>query len=1730
MMSGNDSMNNDDNYSDDDDDDKEEAQEEEEDEESESSPSKLRRRRDRIMDWMSSSSSATAAAASRMVRSSRTEEERSANKDNDNDNDNGLISGKRVKANFGNLFAGMPSMSEILNADESSSTTTTTTTTTTTSTSSTMRSTDNGRNTLNNNPTPPFPTQNSDDSWFDQERREIEQTYRQMEQKMIETLERERKQDPKSVPSNAQAMIRDVLRQEMETELAATKDRLAQERLEAYSHDRRQAVENQNVVGVSNQVVDNLRRQDEEAQARADAAQARIDDYRRYELEAFLKKPDQEMSKVTAPSVGQDLDQWALERLQERLDGENGNCDNNEDDDDSNLLLNDILEERLEDLQERIEQNAGKSSIRPETMKEWQMYRAISSRLKAAASAGRNGEERTDTENTDLKNDEVTEEQIVALLESWKSYLSKEDVMRKRSGLTRGPKLPFEWQESGRDEAIKQAQIKAALVNGSPGGQIIKSRVEIRKDVNRKSLEALERLIQTSDPIRSARLKKDVDLLRTELEANDYLDVDESTLEELEPVLAGPVDISDVFTSERDPQYQTAMFMKRNGGGGEKPPPPSTPFFDEPVEDSTPGTPFFDNSGVSESTQPLPPSTPFFSERGDDETFTADLLDTPPFSSQDETDSEESSEGFGYRLGSIEEQKLRSMYQRAGARTDEEKAVIRAQWEDFQKFEQSKRDGSGLSGDNGSSLMSQANLKYDVSEITNADGDFDAEKILSTIGPRPTRKRKPTGNQKEQDSDQPSSLNANLDAKEVSDSLYRAVSAVGGGRTKDDPEAKAREKAAFDELLAKENEMRRLLDEMDDEFIAEARISEEGDFDDARYAGEVLRSLGERPKKRRKISEAEYSDEGLALSDSDDEDDEDNVDEDDVKSEAETLSPKMDSAPIDKLAQEDELMPSWFRKERASASSNSGERGGILGSDLDDVFDDDVYEHNQRQLAEYERRRSGGKKQMGIDISDVLGRSSDDYADYTYDDDYLRGRRTGWGTGNFDSRKANLLEYIELDAIEVNALMDLKDSVQSTGVSRYLPRINKPFKEFGAIFRLEGVLLDTTGFQFKAWTKVAEEKGFKPPTIEDVRRASVLRPDVAIREAFFWTDDIVLCGEIAAAHKNTLQEVFDEWMKEASITPPNVEREAPPTALSILTEEAAPIQPPPAANPLADLSEGERIRLYRDAWSRTAATHRLASPSREQVEVASVLSPEIAVRKAFQWTNDFIKIDQYVATYRSILRELSGGADESVSEKKLKQPESPPPRKILDETTMLELSFKAWTQLAEENDFELPLPEEVMAAVVINDPAIAIQDGFGWCDDSSRIPGLVKTYEQALDDLLREWRGESKREAAPIPVPEQQTRIEDPQPIASHKSGPTEEEKIEMQSHAWASAALNHGFQKPLTEKVQLAMKMTPEEAITRLYNWTSDPKTIAAICATYDSALHDISVKYIQKYNLPPNTALFPRHPVILTKPQAPVSEAEEVFQVAWDAWNTVAMNNGYERPDEDQVLFALSVGIDDAIISGFEWASEPDDVNRIIAEYREELKDWHAKRSNRTINQPAADEALVEMPMFKVVPGADHWLRSLLEVDMQCAIVSHMSREQVDVLLEVSGLSSLVGPRQRVTASNNYVREVDQLLGAALRVERRPDHCVVFDSSPQSSVAAHDLEMRSVAVVGAFPRYDLLTADSTAASFDELTAMNIRRLFAERVYDQPMADIQQADPVRNTRAKTKYRWEGDD
>jgi len=1680
-LSGNENTNTDEDNGQEDDDDNENSP---------SSPGRLRRKRDIIKKLLRSPSSP-------MVRPIRIE-------DGSIVDDASQLPSPRFKPNFSDLFYGMPSIKDILGDDVNSQSGSN-------GPIDTSFAKAGGRKQKNR--------QQNGESWFEEEKKQVEADYDDILKNMLAKLEELRLQDREGVPSNAEAMIKDVLRQEMKMEIATRKEARAKGNLVDYANRQKEEIELKNMTGVSSPVVDDLMQRDQAAREKAEVAQERVDDYRRYELETFQRTPDQD-DNVPLPDASADLDQWALERLQDMVDSRQAV--------DDEFIVTDILEDNMEDLRLRMEREASRSSGMPETMKEWQMYRAIASRL---------GMQR-DSEGflTQLDDESVSEEQIAAQLTSWKEYLAKEDEIRKRSGLARGPKLPFQWQESDYDKAKEDAQVKACLE--SQGEKTI---VEIRKEVNRKSVEALRELSETSAPVHRERLRKDLELLKQELEAKDYLDIDASLLEEQEEVPTGPVDIKDMFTSTDDREISMPFDKSPGVSRPSPPPPPRAPLFDGKDKESR--SSFLSSEDGDFETKPPPPSTPFF-QADDDTSATAEPPGTPFFSFDVVTECDDE-ENLQYRLGSAAEQKLRAMYQRAGARTDEEKATIRAQWEEFQQFEKSRRDESGLTDGDDSQLLSKADIKYDMSEVTKHGGDFDAEKILASIGPRPSSNKKSGAPVKQSDSSSKNTAKdiyeSKLDPMELSDSLYRAVSAVGGGRTKGDPASTTKAKAAFTEFIEKENELRQSLDKLD-EAIAEEVSNNEGTFDDLRYAENAIASLGPRPKpKRRKLSEAEHSDKGIALSDTED----DNTYRDDDTNETQTAS--REPTPIDKIRSEDDYLPAWLVKERARGESSGG-RDTFLGSDIDDVFDDDGYEHNMRQLAEYERCRAGGKKQMGIDISEALGRSSDDYAEYNVDDDYFRAKKSGWGAAGFETRKATLEEYTELDVMELNSLMDHKDSVVSTGVSQYLPRINKPFTEFGAIFRLEGVLIDTTGFQYRAWSFVAAEMDFKSPSIDDVRRAAVLRPAVAVRDVFYWTDDILLCQEVATAHKKALQEVFNNWMKEAGVSLPVPVRDTGVGRVSLPIGDDTNIPSRlPEMDPWQGVTEKEKIKRLADAWSRTAVEHRLNTPSREQVEMASVLSPDIAVNKVFRWSVDEGEIDKFVTTYRSIMKNLmgspekdasNGGREPAAPRVEVAAPSPTQQSKVLDSNSMMELQFKAWTKLAESNGFEFPESEEVLAAITINDLEIAIRDGFRWTEDSSLISVMISSYKESLEAFIKEWKGEATNPSGSSlrdPHEEMNESQEQRVAIRNDRSLPAEEEMLEMQQHAWKSAALNHGFQAPLADQMQLAMMMTPSEAVTRLFRWSSDELVVKAVCATYSSALKDISHKYIRKYRLQPDVVLFPLQSD-LPAPANPFNDASDdadIFQISMNAWTAVAKKKGFELPDEDQILFAMSVGPEEAVISGFEWVRESGDVQEIVDSFKAEFRDLLVKEGfpNGETQESAAGESVGSdsLPLYSVVCGAEKWLTSLFDVDMRCSVISYLTREQLDVLLGVTGLSHLFAPDRRVSADNNYARDVDQLLGAALRNERRPDHCVVFDSSPHASVAAHYVGMRSVGVIGAFPRYDLLSADSTASSFDELTAMNIRRLFGERVFDQPMVDMQQADPEGSTRTKTNYFWDDD-
>jgi beta-phosphoglucomutase-like phosphatase (HAD superfamily) len=1597
------------------------------DEEEEEDSAERKRKRDRLKNWVYGTSSG------KMVEPIRLDGGSASSKEEEID----PPSTPRVQPKFDSLFAGMPSISDILGGG-----------------SKETKQMDKEEKPKDDNT-----SSNDDDAWFHDERIQIMKNYQEILKDMMRNLSDEVQQAPDKVPENAGAVIKSVLMQEMEREISERRDERFTERVQEYEKARHDEVENLNVEDIEvNEEVQRLMDDGEKEYERQEANRLEIEGFLKYEQQANLRRE----ASIRKPRSDENLDQWALDRLRD-MAGSRRDSDGDE-------MILDILSDNVQDLESRMQKESGKrTSQQPETMKEWQMYRAIASRM-----GGMNMTDEIDA-------------QIQARLDSWKDYIQKEEGIRKSSGLARGPRLPFAWQEAELFERDRSAS----------GGAVVtkEKRIEARKDLNRRSIAALESLLLTTDISRRERLQKEIEYLRTTLEASDYLDVDEKFMED--PVSEGPVDTTGLFQSYSDDEDESTSkgqgrswgidyeAVKRGAASAAN----SSGVTNDNVYGANPPAKkfFFQDDDLPSKAMPPPPSTPFFASNDESsdidfgETFTGDSI-----------------------LGTMEEQKLEAFFRRSGARTVEDRERIRAEWREFQAFEKSRREKSGLSGDG--DTISSDNIAYNVSAVIKDGGDFDAEAILKSIGPRPSRTKK-------------ESSISSVDKDEVMDSVYRSVAAIGGGRYRDNPEMAKKQQSSFEEFIEKENRLRNSLD--DPSAVLPPRDDDlPSPEDDVEYAEEVLASMGPRPKANvARIKDAGNNmDRGDVLADDDESDFESDDEDDDEEDEVEATV----------IGEGDDvgLMPEWLRKENEEASGSK--RKSFLGNDIDEVFDDTDYDHNMRQLAEYERRRAGRSTQIGIDISDVLGRrafDSDDYADYKYDDDYFRDRRDLWGNKSFTARKKDLMEYIELDGLELNSLMDHKDSVYSTGVSQYLPRINKPFREFGAIFRLEGILINVNGLQMRAWTKVAEDFGFKIPSTEAIKQAAVSRPEVAVKEIFFWTEDFLECKKVAASHRQALRDVFNEWAIGQGLTISMGSDSVSPKASLAMGEEPLIAIPRPAnTRPVIEL---EKLEAVTKAWEITAKTFGRDVPTQDQMVLATTLSPDIAVTKAFQWTADPLEIDDIVRTYRKKLQ--SGPTSETSAPSLVSQPQESKEEndssssttsatRPQTETDMMELHYKAWSAVADAYGYNVPDSDEVLTAFVINEPEVAAR-GFGWTENPNALANIAKAFRYRLEELKGGCSG-----ASSAPEPDVQASSILPE---TKKSGPSSDELFAVAKDAWSATAYKRGFLQPDTDQIRFAMSVGPEEAVVTGFGWASNPSQATPIVEAYRDEIRRRRPGWLKddSSNKPP--------PITerLVKPTPSGPSADDLFRAVKDSWTTVAERSSLHVPDDEQIQFAISVGPEEAILTGFCWTEERSKVEELVKLYREEIgKRRTAWQDSLTLSAGTGvakeDNAL---PMFQVIPGAEKWVKSLMDVEMQCSLVSYLEGYQVETLLKHAGLDHLIPPENRVSASHGYVTDKDAILGAALRLERRPDLCVVFDTTPQASVAAHDVEMQSVSLIGPYPQYELLSADTTAASFDDLTAMNLRRLFGVRIYDQPLADAQRSEPEARKRIKTRYFFDDD-
>jgi beta-phosphoglucomutase-like phosphatase (HAD superfamily) len=124
-----------------------------------------------------------------------------------------------------------------------------------------------------------------------------------------------------------------------------------------------------------------------------------------------------------------------------------------------------------------------------------------------------------------------------------------------------------------------------------------------------------------------------------------------------------------------------------------------------------------------------------------------------------------------------------------------------------------------------------------------------------------------------------------------------------------------------------------------------------------------------------------------------------------------------------------------------------------------------------------------------------------------------------------------------------------------------------------------------------------------------------------------------------------------------------------------------------------------------------------------------------------------------------------------------------------------------------------------------------------------------------------------------------------------------------------------------------------------------------------------------------------------------------------------------------------------------------------------------------------------------------------------MPYVIMSHLGRSQLEAVLDVTGLAAYFPPEMRISLEEHYSDEQSELLGGALRVEKHPEKCVVFENTPLAAATAHEVLMKCVSFVDQYPKYELTAADWTIGQLVEMELNQIRNLFSERDDNIPLA-----------------------
>ncbi|XP_061375088.1 5-amino-6-(5-phospho-D-ribitylamino)uracil phosphatase, chloroplastic isoform X2 [Gastrolobium bilobum] len=196
--------------------------------------------------------------------------------------------------------------------------------------------------------------------------------------------------------------------------------------------------------------------------------------------------------------------------------------------------------------------------------------------------------------------------------------------------------------------------------------------------------------------------------------------------------------------------------------------------------------------------------------------------------------------------------------------------------------------------------------------------------------------------------------------------------------------------------------------------------------------------------------------------------------------------------------------------------------------------------------------------------------------------------------------------------------------------------------------------------------------------------------------------------------------------------------------------------------------------------------------------------------------------------------------------------------------------------------------------------------------------------------------------------------------------------------------------------------------------------------------------------------------------------------------AWKQLASEEGKDIPEgSDMQRLMLYAGADHVLHKHFLSDGAENELDRLKFRFSQLYYDNLLK---------------LERPM----EGIKDWLEAVYTARIPCAVVSSLDRRNMVEALERMGLKKYF--QAIVTEEDGMESIAHRFLSAAVKLDRKPSKCVVFEDDPRGVTAAHNCTMMAVALIGAHPAYDLGQADLAVANFSELSVINLRRLFADK------------------------------